>query len=83
MPEDLLVNIFDIKKLSVGTAVKVTIYDEESVVSNIGHITSFNDTELEISTFNEEGFPETYNITVGMVLEELVRIEVISVEDNA
>lgn len=78
MPENLLVSIFDINKLGVGTAVRTTIYDKDgNETSNIGHITSFNDTSIEISTFDNEGLPEAYNITVEMLLEELVRIEVL------
>lgn len=77
MPEDLLVSIFDVRKLAVGTPVKVIPIKGQAT---IGIVTAFNDTQIEVSSYDGEGFPTSCVIDTVQLLEEVVRIEVLSVE---
>ena len=74
MPEELLVSIFDIKKLGVGTPVKVIPIEGQAT---IGIVTAFNDTQIEVSSYDSEGFPTSCTIDAVQLLEEVVRIEVL------
>lgn len=80
MPEELLVSIFDIRKLGVGTAIKVIPIEGQA---HVGIVTAFNDTQIEVSSYDNEGFPTSCVIDTVQLLEEVVRIEVINLEDNA
>lgn len=77
MPENLLVSIFDERKLAVGTAVKVIPVEGQA---SIGIITVFDDTQIEVSSYDNEGFPTSCVIDTTQVLEEVVRIEVLEIE---